>query len=312
GRNLWTRIGTGRPTLLLNAHLDTVPATDQWTRPPHEPAIEDDRMYGLGCSDDKASIAAMAAAVVALKDAGIEGSIVFAATCDEETGGEGLEVLRREIPPPDAAVIGEPTDLRVATCQRGLIRIQAVAEGRAAHAARPHEGENAIDKAIECIRAAKKFNFVKMHPLLGLPTIEATLIEGGVARNMIPPTCTFTLDVRTTPEYDNDFLVIELRRRIKAQIPVLKGRIMPVETPSDDPLVVAALDATATSEPVGFGGVSDLFHVRDLPSIVLGPGEPPQSHQPDESIPLAQVCRAVDVYSTLARSWMETRMARRF
>ena len=303
GRNLHASVGSGRPALMLNAHLDTVPSSDAWTRDPHGAVVENGRLYGLGSGDDKASVAGMAAALSALAREEIRGTVIFAATCDEETGGEGLEALRREVEPPDAAVVGEPTNLRVATAQRGLIRIEAVAEGRAAHAARPHQGENAIYKAMEDVQRLREMAFTKKHPLLGLPTVVVTQMQGGIARNMVPPSCRFTVDVRTTPFYDNDWFVPELRRRIRSQIPTLRGRMFPVETRSDDRLVVAALAATGTEEPVGFGGVSDMFHVRDIPCLVLGPGEPEQSHQADESVPLDQVARAAKVYRDLAERW---------
>ena len=303
GRNLWLAVGAGRPALLLNAHVDTVPPSDAWTRDPFLAEEADGRLYGLGSGDDKASVAAMAAAVSALAKEGLPGTVLFAATCDEETGGEGLEVLRREMPPADAAVVGEPTKLQVATAQRGLIRIEAVAEGKAAHAARPHQGVNAVYRAVDDIQRLREMSFTKEHPLLGLPTVVVTQIQGGVSRNMVPPSCRFTVDVRTTPLYDNDYFVPELRRRIRSQVPTLRARMIPVETRPDDRLVAAALEATGTGAPVGFGGVSDMFHVRDLPCLVLGPGEPEQSHQSDESVPLDQVVRAAEVYRELAARW---------
>jgi len=307
GRNLWLAAGSGRPILLFNAHLDTVPPTDAWTRDPFRPEEVDGRLFGLGSGDDKASVAAMACAVAGMAKEGVPGTLVFAATCDEETGGEGLEVLRRDLPPADAAVVGEPTNLQVATAQRGLIRIEAVAEGKAAHAARPHQGVNAIYKAVDDIQRLRELRFTREHPLLGLPTVVVTEIQGGVSRNMVPPSCRFTVDVRTTPHYDNDYFVPELRRRIRSQVPTLRARMVPVETRPDDRLVVAALEATGTTAPVGFGGVSDMFHVRDIPSLVLGPGEPEQSHRADESVPLDQVVRAARVYRDLAARWFASR-----
>ncbi len=304
GRNLWSVAGSGGPALLFNAHLDTVPATASWTRPPFAPVVEGGRLFGLGSGDDKASVAAMTAAFLRLARERPAGTLVVAFTCDEETGGQGLEACRKELPPVEAAVIGEPTMLRVATAQRGLIRIEAVAEGRAAHAARPHQGENAVYKALEDVQRLRDLRFDHPpHPLLGHPTVTVTQIRGGVARNMVPPDCTFTVDVRPTPDRDNDWFVRELRSRIRSRITAQRARMTPVETPRADPLVVAALAASGTADPVGFGGVSDLFHVRDIPGIVLGPGEPTQSHQADESVPLDQVVRAVDVYRDLALRW---------
>src|SRR5688572_8188848 len=286
GRNLLVTVGRGRPSLLFNAHLDTDPPSEAWTRDPWGAVVEGGRLHGLGSGDDKASVAAMAAAVAAMARDGTPGTVLLAATGDEETGGEGLRARRRGMEPPGRDVVSEPTNLRVATAQRGLIRIEAEADGRAAHAARPHQGENAIYKAADDIQRLREMAFTKAHPLLGLPTVVVTQVQGGVSRNMVPPSCRFTVDVRTTPLYDNDYFVPELRRRIRSRIPTLRGRMIPVETRADDRLVVAALAATGTEAPVGFGGVSDMFHVRDIPCLVLGPGEPEQSHQSDESVPL--------------------------
>ena len=307
GRNLWLTVGSGAPSILLVAHADTVPPSDRWKSDPYKPEESAGRLRGLGSGDDKASVAAMVCAVAALARDGVPGTVLFAATCDEETGGEGLEVLRREMPPPGAVVVGEPTALQVATAQRGLIRIEAVAEGKAAHAARPHQGVNAIYRAIEDFQRLKEMHFVKEHPLLGLPTVVITQIHGGSSRNSVPATCTYTVDCRTTPLYDNDYFVPELRRRIRSQVPTLKARMTPVETARGEAIVTAALEATGTAEPVGFGGVSDMFHVRDLPTVVLGPGDPEQSHQADESVPLDQVVRAVQVYQDLVRRWFENK-----
>lgn len=308
GRNLWAMAGSGDgPVLLLNAHADTVPSSPAWTRDPWSPTESGGRLYGLGSGDDKASLAAMAATAVRWAQERERGTLVFASTCDEETGGEGLEVLRRELPAASAAVIGEPTSLRPATAQRGLVRLEAEARGRAAHAARPHQGVNAIVLAMEDILRLRDFIPREAHPLLGRPTVAVTLVSGGTARNVVPGTCTFTVDARTTPGFDNARMVAALRETIRSPITVVRDRMTPVETPAADPLVRAALAASGVDGPVGFGGVSDLFHVRDLPCLVLGPGDPEQSHQADESVPLAQVTRAADVYFDLARRWRDTR-----
>jgi acetylornithine deacetylase len=309
GRNLVASAGSGDPVLLLNAHADTVPAAPSWTRAPWTPVEEGDRLFGLGSGDDKASLAAMALATIRWHRSGEKGTLLFASTCDEETGGEGLEVLRRTLPRIDAAIVGEPTGLRPATAQRGLIRIEAVAEGRSAHAARPHQGVNAIVLAMEDILRIRDFAPDDVHPLLGRPSTAVTLVQGGTARNMVPASCTFTVDARTTPGFDNARMVEALRARLRSRISVLRDRMVPVETAGGDPLVLAALAATGATAPIGFGGVSDLFHVRDVPCLVLGPGDPEQSHQADESVPLDQVRRAVDVYFDCARRWRDARLA---
>ncbi len=307
GRNVWTSI-EGRPgarTLLFEAHMDTVPATNEWTRDPFAAARADGRIHGLGANDTKGGGAAMLCAFAALaRDRDFDGTLVFAATCDEETGGEGLETIRAELPALTGAVIAEPTALRVATCQRGLMRVVVVCEGRAAHAARPWQGVNAIELALADLAALRAIEAPDTHPLLGRATLTPTLIAGGAAANVVPPTCRYTLDGRPTPAHDNAWWEERIRAAVSGRIKVFRARMTPVDTDAGDPLVVAALQAAGTGGPIGFGGVSDLFHVRDVPGIVLGPGRAEQSHKADEWIEIAQIERAVDVYTTLARGYL--------
>lgn len=317
GRNTWCRVEGKRPgsrTLLLQAHCDTVPAGETWTvdpwrakrLPPPEDAPEvGERLQGLGSNDTKGGGAAMLEVVRRMsEDRDFAGTLLYAATCDEETGGEGLEVLRPELPPITAAVIAEPTQLRVATAQRGLMRIVVRCEGQSAHASRPWQGVNAIELAIADIERLRAIPAPELHPLLGKSTLTVTMIDGGVRSNVLPPVCRFTLDGRPTPTYPNEWWLDRIREVVEGELEVVRARMTPVETPEDDPLVSAALAATETDEPIPFGGVSDLFHVRDVPGIVLGPGLPTQSHQADEWVPLDQVRRAVDVYEALAREYL--------
>ncbi len=308
GRNVWVAVEGRRPgprTLLLEAHVDTVPSSPQWTREPWRATRADGRIHGLGSNDTKGGAAAMICAVAELartRDFG--GTLLFAATCDEETGGEGLEVLRRELPALTGAVICEPTELRVATCQRGLLRVVVACEGRSAHAARPWQGVNAIELALADIVALRGIEAPEEHPLLGRATLTPTLIEGGVKANVVPPLCRFTLDGRPTPTYPNAWWEQRIRETVKGRIEVFRGRMTPVETDERDPLVRAALAAAGTGGPVAFGGVSDLFHVRDVPGVVLGPGRPEQSHQADEWVEESQVREAVGVYRELCSLYL--------
>ena len=301
GRNLVAEIGDADgPVLLLNGHVDTVPVAPGWTRDPFAAEIEGDRLYGLGANDNKASVAGLACAVADLAPAPPPGRIVFAATCDEETGGDGLEWLRPRLRSIAQAVVTEPTDFRVAIAQRGLVRLTARAIGKSAHASRPWEGENAISLAVEDVRRLLEIPLDRTHPLLGRATLEVTRIDGGTAANVLPGECVFTCDGRPTPEHDNDEYEREIRAALRhSEIVTLRRRIEPVVAPADSAVARAALAATGTDEPVALGGVSDLFHVRDLPAVVLGPGTSDQSHAPDESVSVTSVRRAPGVYRAI-------------
>jgi acetylornithine deacetylase len=302
GRNLVAETGGAeRPVLLMNAHIDTVPAGPGWTRDPHSAEIEDGRLHGLGANDNKASLAAMAVAFVGLSGSDLPGRAILAATCDEETGGDGLEWLRPQLPEIDQAVLSEPTDFRVAIAQRGLVRLTARATGRTAHASRPWEGVNAVHLALDDIARLRAIDLSGDHPLLGPATLEVTALEGGTAANVLPGSCVFTADGRPTPLHDNEEYEREIRTAIRhSEIEVLKARMTPVVAPADSAVCRAALAATGTTEPVALGGVSDLFHVRDLPAAVVGPGTHDQSHSPDESVSVEAVRRAVPVYARIA------------
>ena len=188
GRNVWLTLGSGEgPALLLNSHLDTVKAGETWKRDPWDGAIEGDRLHGLGANDAKGSVAAQFAAAVALKEAGFAGNLVVCASCDEETGGEGMERIAHLLPRYDAASLRTATALapsdpqalcnlgtallelgehaaaaplyaralelspRLLAAQRGLVKAAIKVPGRRAHASRPWQGHNAVHAAARVI-----------------------------------------------------------------------------------------------------------------------------------------------------------------
>jgi acetylornithine deacetylase len=303
GRNLYAVRGSGPDTLLLNSHMDTVPASAEWTIDPHGAALEDGKVRGLGANDAKGPLAALVCAFLRAKvPAG--GRLVLAATCDEETGGEGLGTLLPRLPPVSASVIGEPTGLEACSCQRGLLRLRLIARGRRAHAARPWQGENAIEKAARDIVRLAQLE-LPVHPLLGPETLQVTMIKGGVRTNVVPPECTMEVDARTVPELDNRALFERVKGLVESETDLVSERIAPVETAPDARIVQAALAATGQKLPRAFGGVSDLFHVRAAPGIVLGPGRSEQSHAADEWIETDQLEKGVEVYGRVIERYFE-------
>ncbi len=309
GRNVWARRGNREgPRLLFNSHLDTVPPSPDWEGDPWDVRVEQGWLVGLGSSDAKGCGAAMLCAFAALEEKTLaRGEVLLALTCDEEIGGEGLERLIQDLPSLDAGVIGEPTDLVPARCQRGLLKLQLVAEGQAGHASRPEEGENAIHKAARAIGALEKLDLEPAHPLLGPATVQVTLVEGGTKSNVLPARCEATLDCRTIPGLDNDRLLTRIRKAApEVRFEPLSNRIHPVETLPNTPIVRAACETCPDSpEPIGFGGVSDRFWLGSIPSIILGPGLPRWSHQAGERIELTRLKQAVQVYVDLVKRYFE-------
>ena len=306
GRNVWIerRMNDG-PALLLNSHLDTVKASSTWTRDPWDGAIEEDRVHGLGANDAKASVAAQLGAAIALAASGFEGNLVVCASCDEETGGEGMEKIRFLLPRYDAAVIGEPNDFAVARGQRGLVKGTLHIPGRRAHASRPWQGHNAVHAAARVILGLEQ-------PHLNVPgdltraTVQVTVIEGGLQSNVIPDACKLTVDCRTTPEFDNEAMLAHLEAVAGAEgghFQTASDRFEPCHTPVDSAVVRAALAASGAAAATVFPSVCDLFWVAHVPSIVMGPGRPERSHQADEYVRIPEVLDGVRIYAETARRW---------
>lgn len=306
GRNVVAQVVGARPGpgLLFLTHVDVVPVGDGWTRDPWDGALEGGRVHGRGANDAKSSVAAMAWVAAHLDPGEIAGRLVVALVCDEETGGAGIEQVGPGLPPFAASVVGEPTGLDVCPGQRGLLRATLVARGRQCHASRPWEGENAIVKAARDVLALAGIDRGPADELLGGTTLEATVIRGGTRHNLLPGECRVELDGRPAPGCDNETLLARVRAAVRSEVEVRSNRFRPVRTALDERIVRVAVAASPTGRVRGFGGVSDLFHVRHRPGVVMGPGTSAQSHAADEWVETAQVEAAVAAYGQIARRFL--------
>jgi acetylornithine deacetylase/succinyl-diaminopimelate desuccinylase-like protein len=291
--------------LLLCSHYDTVPVGPGWSRPdPTDGALEDGKVFGRGSNDAKSSVAAMAAAVARADPSRLTGRLVAAFVCDEETGGQGLEVLAPVLPAFSACVVGEPTELDVCPGQRGLLRALVHETGRSCHASRPWEGVNALEPAARDVLAILRIGMPDEHPLLGRATLVPTMIAGGTKPNVLPGAATITLDGRTTPAWGNERMVEALSKSVEGRVEVRSQRFEPVVTPADAEIVRTAKAASPTGRVRGFGGVSDMFFVRHVPGVVMGPGTSAASHAPDEWVAVSQVEAAVRVYGEIVERYL--------
>ncbi len=210
--------GADGPSLAWNGHLDTVPAgsPDTWSSPPFAGRVVDGRLVGRGACDMKGSIAATLAAVAAIRRAGVElgGSLSLHLAADEELAGlHGTKVLfERGFLDQDAAIVGEPTELRLGLAQRGGAWLTATAFGRAAHGSTPDLGVNAITSMARFLLRLQEGLPDRRHPLAGSPTINAAIIAGGSAPNVVPDRCRVDIDRRVIPgETDPDEVLAPLR-----------------------------------------------------------------------------------------------------
>lgn len=305
GNNLYTFLGDSGPLLLLNSHTDTVPIGEGWTQDPLAADVVGGKVYGRGANDAKGCLTAMivAAASAFAKDPP-RGRLCIAATCEEEITGSGLEKLIKELPRPDAAVVGEPTGLQPAVAQKGLLILTLTAKGVAAHAAHGG-GVNAIEGAARDVLALADFPFEREHAALGRPSLRVTQIEGGERHNVVPDRCRLVVDIRTTPDYPPEELVELVRKRVASDVEVRSKRLESVATDPAHPIVRAALAANPKGKPYGSPTLSDWVFLKGIPTVKAGPGDSRRSHTPDEYVTVSELRDGVAFYERLIREYLE-------
>ena len=313
--NVLGTIAGGQPyTLVLEAHLDTVPLPeiDMPT------GISGNLLWGRGACDTKASLAAM---LVALEQVALTPdrfpTVIFAGAVDEEFVMKGAQALASRLQSVDGIIIGEPTDLHTVRAHNGCVRFRITVKGRTAHTSRALLGRNAIVDASRLVTALADGLCLELaqrqHPLTGQGLLSATIIEGGIAPNVVPDSCVVTFDRRLVPGESVEAALAEVDAVLEALretegIDAVRSNswleLPPVEVPDDSPLVQSGLsaerhagDPSAHAHGVPYcTDANVLTGGAGIPSIVLGPGSIDQAHAPEEWVDVRQIRQAVDSY----------------
>lgn len=289
-----------RPTLMLNSHHDTVRPADSYTRDPFSPVIADGRLYGLGSNDAGASGVSLAAAFLALRDKPLPFNLLLALTAEEEVGGEkGMRLFLPELERrgiiPAAAIVGEPTGMQAAVAERGLVVLDGVTAGVSGHAARG-EGVNAIYRAMADIDRLRSLRLPRESAVLGPVTLNVTQIEAGKAHNVIPDSCRWVVDIRTTDAYTNEEIVAIMQETVSPHTVVTprSTRVRASVIDPSHPLVrCAVVEGAATFvSPT----TSDMSLMHGFPSLKIGPGDSARSHRADEYVEIDEIARAIPQY----------------
>jgi succinyl-diaminopimelate desuccinylase len=316
------RFGNGdRPALAWNGHLDVVPAGDPstWRHPPFDAEVVDGTLIGRGAADMKGGIASALGAVSAIRRSGVElaGRLDLHLAADEELAGlHGTKVLlERGLLDQDAAIVGEATDLNLALAERGGAWITATARGRAAHGSTPQLGVSAITSMARFLLRIDEVLPDLEHPLVGRPTVNAALIQGGSAPNVVADRCVVEIDRRIIPGETEPEEVLEpferLADAIRAEHPEVDLSVEirqwtdAAETTADTAIADLCRAAVRTetgreSIDTGFTGITDArFYLNDrsIPTIILGPGSLGVAHMANESVEIAQLVTAARVYA---------------
>lgn len=294
--NIWARsegFDPARPTLLLNSHHDTVRPAASYTRDPFAPVVEEGRLYGLGSNDAGASVVSLIETFLAFRTRPLPFNLVLAVTAEEECMGEhGIRALLPVLGRVDMALVGEPTGMQAAVGERGLVVLDCTAHGRSGHAARG-EGINALYIALDDIARLRDFRFERESTLLGPIGIAVTQIEAGTQHNVVPDTCRFVADIRTTDAYTNEETVEILRAAIRSEAVPRSTRIRAAAVADEHPLVRAA---RAVGRQTYVSPTTSDRTLMPFPSLKMGPGESSRSHTADEFILLPEIGEGIAVY----------------
>ena len=295
--NLWV-VGDGfdeeRPTLLLNAHIDTVKAVKTWTRNPYEPTVEDDKLYGLGSNDCGGGLVTLLQVFRILNQRELTFNVIYLASAEEEVSGkDGLERVLPLLPKISVAIVGEPTGMQPAIAEKGLMVIDGYAKGVSGHAAR-NEGVNAIYEALDDLVWLRDYRFSKESPLLGPTKMTVTQVESGTQHNVIPDSLHFVIDVRTNEYYQNEFVFAFLQKHMKrCELKARSFRLHSSSIAESHPLVKRCVNLGL--KPFGSPTLSDQA-LMPFPSFKLGPGESSRSHSADEYICISELEQALETY----------------
>ena len=320
--NVVATIGQGDPVIMLHAHIDTVPIAaeeaQKWSIDPYAAVIKDGKLYGKGSVDDKAPLAAMMHAMIhaAQKADQLQGTLVLVAAAEEEVGGQlGTRWLadNGHLPECDFIIVGEQTFNRVATAHKGVMRATVRTAGRSVHATNPDRGINAITAMARAVLALEAYHndlAQRVHPMVGVPTCNVGVIQGGSTANAVPDSCAIYLDRRMIPGEDPSDVQAEMVRIIKDL------NVSPAQISIDDFLVSNWFSSTVDSPlaqtflacvqdeleadpgPVGYLPGSDAKHLTDLvrgEMIIFGPGSYEVAHAFDEYVALDEFQSTTDI-----------------
>lgn len=288
------------PVLVLNSHHDTVKPASTYTRDPFDPHIEAGRLYGLGSNDAGGALCCLIQVFIDYcNDTDLPFNLLLIASAEEEISGPGgIEAVLRDIPVPWGAIVGEPTQMRAAVAERGLMVVDGYAAGVSGHAAR-QEGTNALYVACDDITAIRNHTFTKNSKYLPNTQAVITQINAGTQHNVVPDCCDFVIDVRINDQYANEEVFEILDGVTSSTLKARSFRLNSSFLPEDHPLFQAV--RTLGIETYGSPTLSDQA-LMNFPSLKMGPGKSARSHTADEFITLDELEEGYAGYRNLIES----------
>ncbi|MBI2185308.1 MAG: M20 family metallopeptidase [Thaumarchaeota archaeon] len=319
----------GRPVLMLNGHLDVVPAGERtaWSFNPYSGAIKDGRVLGRGSADMKGGLAAMLVAAKTLveQDFRLKGDLVISAVMDEESMGSGASSLVDRGVKADMAVIGEPTNLEIQRAHKGTLWLEITTRGVSGHSSRitssgkdgPVNAVFKMAKLVSTLEDHLKTLEARRNNVVGNPTVNVGRIDGGLKVNMVPDICRIEVDRRLVPGESPEKARAEIESLVKtlsSSDPWFKAEVRVVsqreaaEVAESERVVSACKQAVKAVKGIdakvgGFTATSDMsifVNKGRTPTVILGPGRLEQAHVVDEYVDASQVVDAAKIYARIA------------
>ena len=309
--------------LTLSGHMDVVPAEEpDWSSDPFNLTRSGDTWVGRGAADMKGFLALAINRIAALDPTRLRRPLALLLTYDEEVGTVGArrfaETADASVAIPLDVVIGEPTSLRVVRLHKGMLRIQLVFHGRAAHSGFPHLGRNAIEPAARSIAALAELRATmererpahgEHFPEVPYAALNVGVVQGGSAANVIPDRCTVQLGIRLLPGMKAEEVAERIREAVTGALP---DERFDLTIPSESPAMIldegAALHRELSSllgqtetESVAFATDAGWLQRVGYRCVIFGPGDIKVAHRANEFVPIAELERAGMVLDELIR-----------
>jgi acetylornithine deacetylase len=303
GNNVWaylTPFEANRPTIWLNSHHDTVKPNTGYTKDPFLAEEQEGKLFGLGSNDAGGPLVALIATFCHFLGKELPFNLLLVASAEEEiSGSQGISSLLSILPPADLVIVGEPTQMRLAVAEKGLLVLDATIKGKAGHAAR-EEGVNAIYLALNDLEKVKAYKFTKVSPLLGPTKVSCTVIHAGEQHNMVPELCRYVLDVRVNELYSHEEVLYELNAKLSAELIPRSMRLRSSSLPEGH--LLHEVGKSLGLETFGSPTLSDQALIP-YPSAKIGPGDSARSHTADEFIFTQEVKDGITTYISILENY---------
>lgn len=309
----------GKRPLGFTGHIDTVPlGSAVWKADAFGASLEGGKLYGRGSSDMKSGVAAFVVAALRMVEQLKNGpGVTLVITADEECGCGGATYMVKQgnlLGEVGALVIGEPTANYPLVGHKGAFWLDVKTHGITAHGSMPEQGDNAIYKAAAAITKLRDFDFeTPAHALMGAPTLNVGTVHGGLNINSVPDSTVIGVDIRSVPGQDHALLQSRMQRMLGETVEVTATLdVASIYSDPAQPWIQHVFDVTQSrlgARPQAktatyFTDAAVLKEAyRDIPMVVLGPGEPQLAHQTDEYCLVDRIEESVAIYSELIKDW---------